>query len=178
RELSSSGHAVVVADLGPAPTPPRAAPDLGARAWVCAGNDAAAVLAAAGRAAGPIGGIVHLAALVAGPRLDSADLEGWEPLLWAQRLARAQDPSAGGLFFAATAQDGKLGLAGGTMLGAALAGHAKALARERPDELVKAIDVRLEDGADSIAAALARELRSGNAAPEVGIAAGERYEPD
>src|SRR5205823_6578445 len=86
RELSSSGHAVVVADLGPAPTPPRAAPDLGARAWVCAGNDAAAVLAAAGRAAGPIGGIVHLAALVAGPRLDSADLEGWEPLLWAQRL--------------------------------------------------------------------------------------------
>ncbi|TMB32947.1 MAG: SDR family NAD(P)-dependent oxidoreductase, partial [Deltaproteobacteria bacterium] len=178
RDLSSSGHSVVVADLSSVPSAPRAAPDLGPRAWICAGNDASALIAEAARVAGPIGGIVHLAALVPGPRLDSADPQGWEPLLWSQRLARAQDPSAGGLFVAVTAQDGKLGLASGTMLGAAIAGHAKALARERPDEVVKAVDVRLEDGAAAIARALARELRSGNAAPEVGIAGGVRYEPD
>src|SRR5207249_2188983 len=65
-----------------------------------------------------------------------------------------------------------------TVLGAALAAHAKALARERSDALVKAIDLDPKDGAEAMADALLSELRSGNAAPEVGVRAGLRYEPD
>ena len=55
RDLSSSGHAVVVADLSSPSSAARAAPDLGPRAWVCAGNDAPALLADAARVAGPSG---------------------------------------------------------------------------------------------------------------------------
>ncbi|MFL5365948.1 MAG: aminotransferase class I/II-fold pyridoxal phosphate-dependent enzyme [Myxococcales bacterium] len=171
RHLASSGHSVVVADLAAPASPARAAPDLGPRAWVCGGND---VVAEAARVLGPAFGIVHFAGTVPGPRLDSADPAAWEPLLEAQRLARAQD----GFFVAVTAQDGKLGTTNGTLLGAAIAGHAKALARERTGEIVKAIDVTLEDSADAIAKAIARELRSGNAAPEVGLSGDERVEPD
>jgi acyl transferase domain-containing protein len=174
RHLSSSGHAVVVADLAAPSSPARAAPELGPRAWVCKGGDAPALFAETARVLGPGFGIIHLAGIGPGPRLDSADPAAWEPLLQAQRLARAQD----GVFVAVTAQDGKLGTTNGTMLGAAIAGHAKALARERTFEMVKAIDVRLEDGAEAIARAIARELRSGNAAPEVGLAGDERFEPD
>src|SRR5207237_1268349 len=83
----------------------------------------------------------------------------------------------GGAFVVATAQDGKLGTGSGTLLGAALAGHAKALARERADELVKAIDLDPRDGAQSMAAALLAELRSGNASPEVGLRSDGRGVP-
>src|SRR5204862_7364145 len=98
----------------------------------------------------------------------------WDPLLWSQRLARAHS----GSFIVATAQDGKLGTESGTVLGAALAAHAKALARERSDALVKAIDLDPQDGAEAMADALLSELRSGNAAPEVGVRARLRYEAD
>ena len=119
-----------------------------------------------------IGAVIHLAGLVPGPALDGAG--SWDSLLWSQRLARTYP----GAFVVATAQDGKLGTAAGTLLGAALAGHAKALARERTDELVKAVDLDPADGAEAMADALAAELRSGNAAPEVGLRGGRRYEPD
>jgi len=119
-----------------------------------------------------IGAVIHLAGLVPGPSLDGAG--SWEPLLWSQRLARTYP----GAFVVATAQDGKLGTAAGTLLGAALAGHAKALARERTDELIKAVDLDPADGAEAMAEALAAELRSGNATPEVGLRGGRRYEPD
>jgi 8-amino-7-oxononanoate synthase len=61
---------------------------------------------------------------------------------------------------------------------AALAGFAKSLARERSEEIVKCVDLRLEDGAAAMAHALFTELRSGNAAPEAGWSGGSRYEPD
>src|SRR5256885_1395108 len=68
--------------------------------------------------------------------------------------------------------------AGVDEIDAALAGYAKALARERGDELVKSVELRTGDGADALAHALLAELRSGNAAPEVRWAGGTRYEPD
>ena len=129
----------------------------------------AAGTAAAGRSTAAV---VHLAGLVPGPTLDG--IGSWDALLWSQRLARAH----AGAFVVGTAQDGKLGTTAGTLLGAALAGHAKALARERTEELVKAIDLDPADGAEAMADALATELRSGNAAPEVGLRDGRRYEPD
>src|SRR5207302_142127 len=89
----------------------------------------------------------------------------------AHRIARAQSASkAGGMFVVATA--------GVDEIDAALAGYAKALARERGDELVKSVELRTGDGADALAHALLAELRSGNAAPEVRWAGGTRYEPD
>src|SRR5205823_5708621 len=116
--------------------------------------------------------VVHLAGLVPGPTLDG--IGSWDALLWSQRLARAHT----GAFVVGTAQDGRLGTTAGTLLGAALSGHAKALARERSEELVKAVDLDPADGAEAMADALAAELRSGNAAPEVGLRGGRRYEPD
>jgi 8-amino-7-oxononanoate synthase len=173
-----SGRAVVLADLARPLAGVKAAPEIGPRAYVCGGaGDAAVLLAEASHAAGAIGGVIHLAGLVPGPYVEDG-AASWEPVLQAQRLARAQQSGAGGLFVVATAQDGKLGRERPTLLGAALAGHAKSLARERTDELVKAIDVRLEDGAEAIAESIAAELRSGNAAPELGFASGRRYEPD
>ncbi len=120
----------------------------------------------------PAGAVVHLSGLVPGPSLDGTG--SWDALLWSQRLAR----SHAGAYVVATAQDGMLGTSAGTLLGAALAGHAKGLARERTEELVKAVDLDPADGAEAMADALAAELRSGNAAPEVGLRGGRRYEPD
>jgi len=68
--------------------------------------------------------------------------------------------------------------AGADEVDAALAGYAKALSRERSDELVKCVELRTDDGAAAMAHALFAELRSGSAAPEVRWAGGIRYEPD
>src|SRR3989441_2434400 len=96
---------------------------------------------------------------------------GFGAVLEAHRIARAQAANkAGGVFVVATA--------GLDEIDAALAGYAKALARERGDELVKSIELRTGDGAGAMARALLAELRSGNAAPEVRWAGGTRYEPD
>ncbi len=115
-----------------------------------------------------IGGVIHLAPL---GRADSELKPGFGAVLEAHRIARAQSASkAGGMFVVATA--------GLDEIDAALAGYAKALARERGDELVKAVELRTGDGADALAHALLAELRSGNAAPEVRWAGGTRYEPD
>jgi 8-amino-7-oxononanoate synthase len=152
RRLDRRGHAVTVVDCGTE-------------------TDATALLSRAAETVGPIGVVLHLAALEQGGSLDGVC---WDALLWSQRLARAHS----GSFVVATAQDGKLGTESGTLLGAALAAHAKALARERSDALVKAIDLDPKDGAEAMADALLTELRSGSAAPEVGVRAGVRYEPD
>jgi 8-amino-7-oxononanoate synthase len=115
-----------------------------------------------------IGGIIHLAPL---GRAASELEPGFGAVLEAHRIARAQAASkAGGMFVVATA--------GADEIDAALAGYAKALARERSDELVKSVEMRTSDGADAMAHALLAELRSGNAAPEVRWAGGTRYEPD
>ena len=128
--------------------------------------------AGATAAAQSAGAVIHLAGLVPGPSVGEAG--SWDALLWSQRLAR----SHAGAFVVATAQDGRLGTESGTLLGAALAGHAKALARERTEELVKAIDLDPAEGAEAMADALLSELQSGNAAAEVGLRKGARYEPD
>ena len=81
-----------------------------------------------------------------------------------------QAKSHRGMLLVATAGDGETD--------AALAGYARALARERRDDLVKCVEVRPEDGAQAIAQALFDELRSGNSAPWVRVAQGRRFEPD
>src|SRR5207248_6474914 len=167
------GHSVVLADPAAPAGGMDAAPRLGATAFTCgAGNDAPSLLSRAAEAVGRIGAVLRLAPL--GERSSPDATPEWEPLLWSQRLAR----SHAGAFIVATSQDGKLGTESGTLLGAALAGHAKALARERVDELVKAIDLDPKEGVEAMADAILSELRSGNASPEVGIRGGVRYEPD
>src|SRR3989449_76054 len=131
-----------------------------------AGHDA--VLGEPGDPLAGIGGVIHVAPLGrAGSELEP----GFGAVLEAHRIARAQAANkAGGMFVVATA--------GLDEIDAALAGYAKALARERGDELVKSIELRTGDGAGAMARALLAELRSGNAAPEVRWAGGTRYEPD
>src|SRR2546425_10300384 len=75
---------------------------------------------------------------------------GFGAVLEAHRIARAQAANkAGGMFVVATA--------GLDEIDAALAGYAKALARERGDELVKSIELRTGDGAGAMARALLAE---------------------
>ena len=115
-----------------------------------------------------IGGVIHLAPLGRG---ESEVVPGFKALLEAHRLARAQaEAQAGGTFVVA--------VAGTDEVDAALAGYVKALARERTDELVKCVELRVGDGASAMAHALFDELRSGNAVSDVRWAGGIRYEPD
>src|SRR5207302_2063377 len=153
------------------------------------------VLARAAQRMGPVGGVIHLEGLSASlePRellalAARGQLEGAEslaphvqPMLWAHRLARAQAQAAasgaGGMLLVATGEGGRMGLhGGGSLIGAALAGFAKALARERTGELVKCVDLDPADGARAMADALLAELRSGNATAEVGYQHGARHE--
>ena len=164
-KLVRTGHVAVVADLSaPASAPSRQAEGT----WMMGGADD--VLGRASAAAGSIGGIVHLSP--AG-RAEGDLLPSWDGLLAAHRLARGQRD--GKLFVALTARGGRFA---GSAIDAALAGYVKSLGRERPDEIVKCIDVRLEDGAESIASAILAELRSGSGSPEAGWVDGRRYEPE
>src|SRR5207237_4965280 len=131
-----------------------------------AGHDA--VLGEPGDPLAGIGGVIHLAPLGrAGSELEP----GFGAVLETPRIARAPAANqAGGMFVVAPA--------GLDEIDAAVAGYAKALARERGDELVKSIELRTGDGPGAMARALLAELRSGNAAPEVRWAGGTRYEPD
>jgi 8-amino-7-oxononanoate synthase len=130
------------------------------------------------------GGVIHLSAL--GLTEDDDFLANFGSPGTADdafRLARDQARGApGGLFVVATGRGGKLGLDGARSVGperdAWLGGFARSLARERTGELVKCVDLRLEDGAQAMAQALFAELRSGNAVAEVGWAEGRRYEQD
>ncbi|HXN55795.1 MAG TPA: SDR family NAD(P)-dependent oxidoreductase, partial [Myxococcales bacterium] len=193
--LAGQGRTVVVVELG---TPDSGVTQQAPRYFSCCfdGADAAALFANAARAAGaPVGGVLHLAPLSAagtlqglltgteGPQLPDA----LSHLLWAHRLARAQaqagEAANGGLFVVATRQGGKLGLdsagdAQGLPVAAALAGWAKALSRERSEELVKRIDLDPALPADEAAASILAELSSGDAAAEVGLTAQGRFEAD
>ncbi len=200
RKLSALGHAVVLVELGA----PYAglSPLSGAKgqAYACGwpDEDASALLSRASERVGPIGGVLHLASLgragTAEQLLETAEPEApagalasfAAPLLWAHRLARAQaqasaQAAGGGMLVLATAQGGRLGLDGaasGLPVDAALAGFAKSLSRERPGELVKVVDLDVNDGAPAMANALLAELRSGNATAEVGYQRGARFEVD
>ena len=126
-----------------------------------------AVLGRAGDALAGVGGVIHLSPL---SRAESELSPGFDAVLETHRLARAQvSGAAGGMLVLATS-----GADGG--IDAALAGYVKSLARERTDELVKCVELRLEDGAAAMAHALFAELRSGNAVPLVRWAEGTRFE--
>ena len=186
--LSGQGHQLVLVEPGrPFAGLEQRAPGL----WVCGfdGAEAGPLFTAAAHAAGPIGGVLHLSPLGAGQTL-AAWLEqanGFDlskasaPLLDARRLSAAQAKAgaaaAGGLLVAATSgglvpsQD-----TAGALPAAMLGGFLKSLARERDGEVVKRVDLSLEDGAQAMADALLAELRSGSATPEVGWQGGRRFE--
>src|SRR5262252_9305225 len=108
--------------------------------------------------------------------------------MWAHRLGRLQaDPALakGGLFVVATA-DGRVPQGGSgetsdpypAIQAAALAGFAKALARERTEETVKAIHLRLEDGPERMADMLLAEIRASDVVSEVAWSGGVRRTVD
>ena len=152
------------------------------------------ILESSAHGVGPIGGIIHLSALGAPPAIRgvgglAGNLEGLlQPLIWAHRLARLQtDPelAKGGLFVVATAEGAvPQGGSGGAsapypaIQAAALAGFAKALARERVDETVKAIHLQLEDGPEEMADALIAEIRGSDMISEVAWSARVRRAVD
>lgn len=79
-----------------------------------------------------------------------------------------------------TGMGGKLGLERSSALEAnrleaGLAGYAKSLARERPQAVVRAIDVDPAAPAELNAEAIVQELASGDLAPAVGLVGGERF---
>jgi 8-amino-7-oxononanoate synthase len=79
-----------------------------------------------------------------------------------------------------TALGGKLGLESSATAAkhlpqAALLGYTKALARERPSAIVRAIDVDASAAAEQNAAAILDELFGAEQAPEVGLVNGERF---
>lgn len=79
-----------------------------------------------------------------------------------------------------TALGGKLGLEPSpaleqNLLQAGLAGYAKSLARERPNAVIRAIDVDPAADAEANAEAIASELASGDLALEVGLQGGQRW---
>jgi 8-amino-7-oxononanoate synthase len=118
-----------------------------------------------------VDGIIHLAPLA---RPD----DPWQaPLEEALRLAKRLSSHAR-CFLVATGLGGRFGLDGAApdRLGhAGLQGFAKALAREWPNCLVKAVDLDSSESADAIAEALLNELASTDRTPEVGLARGKRH---
>ncbi|MBI2373977.1 MAG: aminotransferase class I/II-fold pyridoxal phosphate-dependent enzyme [Deltaproteobacteria bacterium] len=82
-----------------------------------------------------------------------------------------------------TGLGGKLGLEKSRALDvhvfqAALLGFAKALARERPDRAIRAVDLDLTTDAAQNAAALVSEALSADRDPEVGLAGADRFVPE
>ena len=99
------------------------------------------------------------------------------PTLEALRLARSL-PSTSSCFVSVTGLGGGLGLGGvaSERLGqVGLLGFTKALAREWPESLVKAVDVDPAEPPQAIARAILAELRSGDRRPEVGLRSGRRF---
>ena len=137
------------------------------------GAPQAAELEARIAAAGPIHGVYWLPALDADPDNVAEALRVRVKLLGVFMRALGEAPA---FLVAATTLGGRHGYddAGATsVLGGAVTGFAKALARERPDALVKAIDVAT--GATGLAATLVEETLRDPGAVEVGHADGLRW---
>jgi NAD(P)-dependent dehydrogenase (short-subunit alcohol dehydrogenase family) len=137
-------------------------------------------------AAGPIQGVYWLAALDDEGPIDEMDLAAWREanrvrvkLLYAAMRRLYDSVSAPGTFLVtATRLGGRHGYgeAGASApLGGAVTGFAKAFARERPDALVKAVDVGPEDGPDDVADLLVAETLHDPGAVEIGHADGLRW---
>jgi malonyl CoA-acyl carrier protein transacylase len=136
--------------------------------------------------AGPIHGVFWLAALDDEGPIGEMDLAAWREanrvrvkLLYATMRRLYDHVSAPGTFLlAATRLGGRHGYgeAGASApLGGAVTGFAKAFARERPDALVKAVDVGPADGPDDVAEVLVAEALHDPGAVEVGHADGLRW---
>ncbi|HEU0169940.1 MAG TPA: SDR family NAD(P)-dependent oxidoreductase, partial [Acidimicrobiales bacterium] len=137
-------------------------------------------------ASGPIQGVYWLAALDEEGPIGEMDLAGWHEanrirvkLLYATMRRLYDHVSAAGTFLvAATRLGGRHGYdeAGAfAPLGGAVTGFAKAFARERPDALIKAVDVGPADGPDGVADLLVAETLHDPGAVEVGHADGLRW---
>jgi 8-amino-7-oxononanoate synthase len=118
----------------------------------------------------PAAGLIHLGAL-------SSSGDWRAPVLDALRLARAL-PAGSACFVTVTGLGGRLGLEGvpSERLGqVGVLGFTKALAREWPESLVKAIDVDPAEAPEAIARAILAELRSADRRTEVGLGGGRRF---
>ncbi|MCC6847114.1 MAG: SDR family NAD(P)-dependent oxidoreductase [Deltaproteobacteria bacterium] len=162
---------------------------LGVAVLVLAADAEAAALAdqvAAWRAGGSIHGVYWLAALDVEPALSDLDLAGWRAGLGGRvkRLAALmrllyEDIAPSGTFLVAAVRlDGRHGYGSGAVaapMGGAVTGFAKAYARERPEALVKAVDVGAGGKAAELAQALVDEALRDPGAVEIGRHARERW---
>jgi 8-amino-7-oxononanoate synthase len=118
-----------------------------------------------------VGGVIDLAGLGEEPG-------DWrEPIRRALQLARRVEGPAG-CFVSVTGLGGAFGtsqMSLGEVGSVGVAGFTKALAREWPGALVKAIDVNHFMGAEAIAKLVFEELISGDRTTEVGYPAGKRH---
>ncbi|HEY3015937.1 MAG TPA: SDR family oxidoreductase, partial [Nocardioides sp.] len=137
-------------------------------------------------ASGPVHGVYWLAALDPEAAVDEMDLAAWREanrvrvkLLYATMRRLYEQISGPGTFLlTATRLGGRHGYddAGAhAPLGGAVTGFAKAFARERPDALVKAVDVGPADAGGDIADLLVAETLHDPGAVEVGRADGLRW---
>jgi NAD(P)-dependent dehydrogenase (short-subunit alcohol dehydrogenase family) len=137
-------------------------------------------------AAGPVTGVYWLVALDHEGEVEAMDLATWREanrarvkLLYAtMRRLYDQVAEPGTFLLTATRLGGRHGYdeAGAhAPLGGAVTGFAKAYARERPEALVKAVDVGPADGAADIADVLVAEALHDPGAVEVGHADGLRW---
>jgi NAD(P)-dependent dehydrogenase (short-subunit alcohol dehydrogenase family) len=137
-------------------------------------------------AAGPVHGVYWLAALDHEGALDDMDLAAWREanrvrvklLYTAMRRLYDQVGGPGTFLLTATRLGGRHGYdeAGASApLGGAVTGFAKAFARERPDALVKAVDVGPADTPTDVADLLVAETLHDPGAVEVGHADGLRW---
>jgi acyl transferase domain-containing protein/acyl carrier protein len=136
------------------------------------------------REAGPITGVVGLAGLDLAP-FAGLDAERWREglrvrvkLLATAARALYDDLGVGACFVTATRLGGRFGYddAGAQdVLGGAVSGFTKALAREREDATVKVVDVAADAETGAVAGQLLDELLRDPGVIEVGYADGLRY---
>ena len=135
---------------------------------------------------GPVGGVYWLPALDTEATLHDLDLTAWKEglgvrvkLLAATMRSLYQQISGPGTFLlSATRLGGRHGYdaAGATApMGGAVAGFTKAYKRERPDALVKVVDVESGAEATQVAAQLVEETLRDPGAVEIGRQGGRRW---
>ncbi|MFZ3214290.1 MAG: SDR family NAD(P)-dependent oxidoreductase [Terriglobales bacterium] len=137
-------------------------------------------------AAGPVHGVYWLPALTREPVFTDMDANTWHEalrvriklLFTTMRALYEQVATAGTFLVSATRLGGQHGYdAAGAVapLGGAVTGFTKAYKRERPDVLVKAVDVEAERAPLEVAEILVEEALRDPGAVEIGYQAGQRW---
>lgn len=134
----------------------------------CADHLAAAIE----RGGRQLGGWIHTSGLAA-----TSGLSGTSPARDLHALARKLHAPRIGVI---TGLGGKLGLEASPalergVLQAGLHGYAKALGRERPDSIVRVIDLDLSEASPELGEEIMRELLGADLTPETGLRAGKRF---